>query len=98
LHLSEKATGSLNLKEYDALWSRKNFGDNFGRFNYGIIAAAVYNAAPGDPGRTPMSPLDFVPEWRDKVASQQHDMTKMTPEQQRDYLFTVFGKRVLKRK
>ncbi len=99
LHLSEWDTGGLNLKEYDALLRRKQMEMNHERLNAGIIAAAVYNAAPfqGEERKT-VSPLEFVPQWKQESESQEHDLTKMSPEEQRDYLFNLFGKRVTREK
>lgn len=63
------------------------------QFNAGIIAAAVYNAAPfGDGKRKALSPLDFVPQWSDRIKNEEDDLTKMTPEEQRDYLIREFEK------
>lgn len=99
LRLSERETGRLNLKEYDALLRRRTTEMNHTRLNAGIIAAAVYNAAPStDEKRKTVSPLDFVPQWKAEVESQEHDLTKMSPEEQRDYLFNLFGKRVIREK
>lgn len=63
----------------------------------GIVAAAIYNVAPGDGSREPMSPLEFVPELKKKLEDAQ-DLRNMTPEQQRDYMLNIFGKRVFKKK
>jgi hypothetical protein len=98
LQLSDREIGKLNLKEYDALLKRLHFRDNLSRLNAGIIASAVYNAAPGDGKRKALSPLEFVPDWKDKIESQERDMTKMTPEEQRDHLFSIFGKKAIRRK
>jgi hypothetical protein len=99
LRLSERETGSLNLKEYDALLRRKQTEMNHERLNAGIVAAAVYNAAPStNENRKAVSPLDFVPQWKAEVESEEHDLTKMTPEEQRDYLFNLFGMRVIREK
>lgn len=89
--------GRCNPKEIDALLKRKKQADNRVQFNFGIVAASVYNAAPfGDSKREAVSPLEFVPDWN-KKKKKETDMTKMTPEQQKDYLFSVFGKMVVKR-
>jgi hypothetical protein len=81
------------------LLARKKAAENHARLNAGIIAAAVYNAAPfGGENRKAVSPLDFVPEWKQVADSHEHDLTKMSPERQRDYLMNIFGKRVMRRK
>lgn len=97
LGLSDRDIGSLTCLEYDALINRKRENDNRLRLNAGLIAAAIYNAAPfGDEDRKAVSPLEFVPELKERLAPTPVDMTEMTPEEQRDYLFAVFGKRVIR--
>lgn len=82
------------MKEFDALCKRKRENDNKDRLNAGIVAAAIYNSAPfGDEGREPVSPLDFVPEWKKRNNSVAPDLTEMTPEQQKNYFFNIFSKR-----
>jgi hypothetical protein len=66
--------------------------------NAGIVAASVYNASPArDPKGDPVSPLEFVPELK-KALDDSRDLRKMTPEEQRDYMLAIFGKRVFQHK
>jgi hypothetical protein len=90
------------LLEFDALLKRKKAADNKERFNAAIVAAAVCNTAPfGDPNRKPVSPLDFVPDWKDAnaetAAGKETDLTKMSPEEQKNYILAVFGNLVVKK-
>lgn len=90
--------GRLNLLEYDALIQRRQSADNRLRLNAGIIAAAVFNCAPfGDPDRKPVSPFDFVPDWKEIADAERdtEDLSQMTPMQQRDYLMNMFCKRTM---
>ncbi len=98
--IPEDEVGQLNLLEYDALMRRKQANDNRERLNAGIIAAAINNCAPfGDPDREAVSPLDYVPDWKHIAEAQRAgDITKMTPEQQQEYLFSMFGKRAVTKK
>lgn len=71
---------------FDALLQRKQAEDKRQRLNAGIIAAMIYNTAPfGDDKREPMKPTDFVPGMEEKI-----DLSKMSPEAQRDYLMNQF--------
>ena len=82
------------MKEFEALCNRRRENDNKDRLNAGIVAAAVYNTAPfGDENREPVSPLDFVPEWKKKNTSAAPDLTEMTAEEQKMYFFNIFSKR-----
>lgn len=97
LGLTDDEIGRLNLKEYDALCKRAKTADNKARLNAGLIAAAVQNSAMGDPDRKAINPLEYVPDWK-YLIDKDGDLTKMTPEQQRDYLLNTFTKsKMLKR-
>ena len=91
--MSDNEFGSLNYKEYESLLDRKRKNDQREQLMAGIVAASIYNAAPSDGKREAMSPLEFVPELK-KMVEDSKDMRKMTPEQQRDHMLGVFGKRV----
>ena len=96
LGLTDDEVGGLTVLQYEALLSRKQENDNRLRLNAGFVAAAIYNAAPfGDGERKAVSPLDFVPEWQGRAQAEKViDLREMTPEEQRDYLFSIFGKRI----
>lgn len=102
--MPEVEIGSLTLRQFEALIDRKTADDNRLRLNAGIVAAALYNTAPGDPNRKPVSPLQFVPgmavqaEQADAKASGAPDMRLMDAVQQRDYLLRVLNKRSVRRK
>lgn len=81
------------MKEFDALIQRKQANDNRERLNVGIVAAALYNTALGTEDRTPVSPFDFVPEWKQVVEAEEYDLTKMTPEQQKIHIMNTLFKR-----
>lgn len=78
---------------FDSLLKRKRLADNHVRLNAGIVAAAILNSAPGDPNRKPISPLDFVTDW----APQAPDLSKMSPNQAKEYLLGMFGDSLKKR-
>lgn len=93
LGLPDKEIGKLNLMEYDALVERKRASDNRERFNAGIIAAAIINSVGGVDGKA-VSPVEFVPDYKQIAKAQEIDLTTMTPIEQRDYLLNTFGKNV----
>ena len=67
------------------------------RLNAGYIYSAIHNTAPmGDPNRDAVQPTDIVPSMRE---DKNPDLTKMTPEEQRNHVFRVFmgaGKRSMR--
>jgi hypothetical protein len=80
------------MLEFDALLKRARIRQNYALLNAGTVAAMIWNCAPGDPDREPKSPLDFVPDWKPKPV----DLTELTPEQQRNYLISLFQKRTMR--
>jgi hypothetical protein len=98
LALPEDEIGELTIREYEALLARKREQYNREQYYAGLVAASVYNAAPfGDSDRKAMSPLDFVPEWKQKADSNNNDLRYMTPEEQKTYLLNMFGKGVIRK-
>jgi hypothetical protein len=94
LGLPEEEIGHLNFKEYDVLLKRKQMADDRQRLNAGFIWAAIHNTAYGDPDREAKQPTDIVPSMNKEEPLP--DLTKMTPEQQKYYIFRTFqgaGKR-----
>ncbi len=66
---------------------RKHMADDTARLNAGYIYAAIHNtAAFGDPKRDAVQPTDIVPSMRKELP----DLTKMTAQQQKAYMFAVF--------
>jgi hypothetical protein len=90
LGLPEDEVGRLTLAEYDALIKRKEAEDNRAQLNAGIVAAAVYNTMAGGIDGKAVMPHDFVPAL--KQAESVWDMRELTPEEQKAYIFRMFGK------
>jgi hypothetical protein len=100
LGLSDKDAGELTISMFEALLDRKMASNNREKLNAGIVAASIYNANPfrGEDAKV-ASPLDFVPELRDKQEQYQGpDLTQMTPEEQKNYLLLELGKKTYRRK
>lgn len=89
LRLPDDEIGRLTLAQYEALVARKRVQDNKDRLNAGIVAAAVINAFRAE-GQKPISPLEFVPDWKDLAANSAPDLTTMSPEEQKNYLMSMF--------
>jgi hypothetical protein len=90
LRLSDREIGRLSLKEFDALIKRHKAAQNYARLNAGIVAAAIYNSAPfGEANRRAISPLDFVPDWK----NDEDDLRAMSPDSQKKFFHNLFFKR-----
>ncbi len=87
--MTEEEVGELTLSEFDALLQRKRLERNYQRLDAGVVAATIQNCTPGDPNRELASPLDFVPDW---AKDRKMDLTKMTPEQQKAFIQSMFDK------
>ena len=62
--------------EFDALLERHREADRRAQICAGIVAAAIYNAAPFRKENAPLiNPLDFVPDFRKKTADTSRGMT-----------------------
>jgi hypothetical protein len=98
LRLPDAEIGYLTLAQFDELLKRKKLEDNLLRLNAGIVAAAVINSFRAK-DTEPISPLQFVPDWKDKVKNGPPDLRDMTPEEQKNYMMAMFmggGKRNMK--
>ena len=94
--MPEEEIGQLNFLEFDVLLTRKHLADDKLRLNAGFIYSAIYNTADGDPNREAVQPTDIVPSMREDKTP---DLTKMTGEEQRNFIFHVFmgaGKRSMR--
>lgn len=98
LRVPTNQIGLLNLKQYAALIARKKESDNRERFNAAMVLCAVLNSAPGDPNRKPATPLDFIPDWQREAEENAFDLRKLSPEEQKNYIFSMFGKCVQKKR
>lgn len=94
--LPDDEIGQLTIAQYDSLAARRRVADNKARLNAGIVAAACMNPWRAE-GAPPISPLDFVPDW--KQEKKEIDLRTMTPEEQKNYLMNMFmggGKRSMR--
>jgi hypothetical protein len=91
LRLSSSEFGELTPALFDALLKRKEESIRL-EFTYaGVVAAAIYNAAPfGEANRKALSPLEFVPGEKKKPALP--DLTEMSPDQQAAYVLSIFSR------
>lgn len=94
LGLTDKEFGKLTLKKFEALLDRKMEADKRERLNFGIVAAMIYNCAPfADEKREPMKATDFVPGMRIE-----QDLSKMSPEEQKQYFMNMFTAKKMTKK
>lgn len=88
LNLSTKEFGKLTPKMFAALVDRLKAKDQKLYLAAGIIAATVSNTAPfGDPNRKAVSPMDFVPGYKE----QQDFKREMSTDEIVDVLSAAFG-------
>ena len=73
LGLSDREFGELTSVEFEALLDRRTEERNRAQLNAGIVAAAICNAFRGQDSK-PVSPIDFVPDYKEKAQRPQQTL------------------------